>query len=91
MRPCRKPSGSPSRRIFAWVDAYEGGAGGDFDDKTVAAVKTFQSRNSSKPTGVLTAQERDLLATAAKSREDNVGWRVIEDTATGARLGVPLS
>ena len=74
---------------LAWVDAYEGGAGGDFDDKTVAAVKTFQSRNSGKPTGVLTAPERDLLATAAKSREDNVGWRVIEDTATGARLGVP--
>ncbi len=74
---------------LAWVDAYEGGAGGDFDDKTVSAVKTFQSRNSGKPTGVLTAPERDLLATAAKSREDNVGWRVLEDTATGARLGVP--
>ncbi len=74
---------------LAWVDAYEGGAGGDFDDKTIAAVKTFQSRNSGKATGILTAQERDLLATAAKSREDNVGWRVIEDTATGARLGVP--
>jgi peptidoglycan hydrolase-like protein with peptidoglycan-binding domain len=74
---------------LAWVDAYEGGAGGDFDDKTIAAVRTFQSRNSGKATGILTAQERDLLATAAKSREDNVGWRVIEDTATGARLGVP--
>jgi len=74
---------------LAWVDAYEGGAGGDFDDKTIAAVRTFQSRNSGKATGILTAPERDLLATAAKSREDNVGWRVIEDTATGARLGVP--
>jgi hypothetical protein len=74
---------------LAWVDAYEGGAGGDFDDKTIAAVKTFQSRNSGKATGILTAPERDLLATAARSREDNVGWRVIDDTATGARLGVP--
>jgi hypothetical protein len=74
---------------LAWVDAYEGGAGGDFDDKTIAAVKTFQSRNSGKATGILTAPERDLLATAAKSREDNAGWRVIDDIATGARLGVP--
>ncbi len=90
MRPCRKPNGSPSRRISPGSTPMKAAPAAISTTRPFAAVKTFQSRNSGKPTGVLTAQERDLLATAAKSREDNVGWRVIEDTATGARLGVPI-
>jgi peptidoglycan hydrolase-like protein with peptidoglycan-binding domain len=74
---------------LAWVDAYADVAGGNPDDRTVAAIRTFQSRNGGKPDGILTLQERDLLAGAAQSRERNAGWRVLDDAATGARLGVP--
>lgn len=74
---------------LAWVGAYEGAGGGDFDERTLAAVRTFQQRTNNKETGVLDAPQRDALAAAAKERADAVGWRLIEDTATGARLGIP--
>ncbi len=73
---------------LAWVGDDEGMVG-DFDGRTIGAVKAFQQRNNGKATGILTAAERDLLATAAKSRAAGVGWRLIDDTATGARLGLP--
>ena len=72
------------------VDAYEGGAGGDFDDKTVSAVKTFQSRNSGKPTGDLTAAERDPRDRGEfAARTMSAGG--FEDSVTGARLGLPTN
>lgn len=75
---------------LALAGAYEEGAsGGDFDERTIAAVRTFQQRTSNRETGVLDGPQRDALAAAAKERADAVGWRLIEDTATGARLGVP--
>ena len=74
---------------LAFVGVYDGAGGGDFDEHTIAAVKAFQQRNNERETGILTAPERDLLAAAAKSRAEGVGWRLIEDIATGARLGVP--
>jgi len=74
---------------LALLGDYDGTAGGDFDDKTVAAVKAFQQRHGGKATGVLSQEERAALAAAAKSSQQDVGWRVIDDPATGARLGVP--
>jgi hypothetical protein len=38
---------------------------------------------------VLNPQERGVLAETAKRRQDNVGWKIVTDTGTGARLGVP--
>jgi len=74
----------------AWISEPEAiVAGGDFDDKTLAAIKAFQQRHGGKPTGVLSDDERAALGAAAKERQDAVGWRVIDDPATGARLGIP--
>ncbi len=42
-----------------------------------------------KPTGVLNPQERSVLAETAKRRQDNVGWKIVTDAGTGARLGIP--
>ena len=53
------------------------------------AIKAFQKRNGGKETGVLSEQERALLAAAVAAPKAAVGWRLIDDTATGARLGVP--
>ncbi len=38
---------------------------------------------------MLNTQERVLLATAAKAQQSQVGWTVIDDPVTGARLGIP--
>src|SRR5262249_49079670 len=53
------------------------------------AIKAFQRHTSGKDSGVLTDQERALLADAAKAPQAAVGWHVVDDAATGARLGIP--
>ena len=72
-----------------WTGDYNGVVGAEFGDRAVAAIKAYQKRNGGKDTGVLTADERTKLAQAAKARQEQVGWRVVEDTGTGARLGIP--
>jgi Putative peptidoglycan binding domain/Trypsin-like peptidase domain len=74
---------------LVWLGGYEGMSAEEIDAHTVDAIKAFQRRNNGKETGVLSDQERVLLANAAKRPEAAVGWRLIEDTATGARLGLP--
>jgi hypothetical protein len=53
------------------------------------AIRAFQRRNGGKDTGVLSDQERAALAQAVQAPKAAAGWRSIDDTATGARLGVP--
>jgi peptidoglycan hydrolase-like protein with peptidoglycan-binding domain len=74
---------------LVWLGGFEGMSAEEFDKHTLDAIKAFQRRTGGKETGVLSDQERALLAEAAKAPQDAVGWRLIEDTATGARLGLP--
>jgi peptidoglycan hydrolase-like protein with peptidoglycan-binding domain len=74
---------------LAWVGFYEGSGGGDFDDRTVTAVRGFQQHVRGRETGVLSTEERDQLAAAARPHMENAGWRLTEDIATGARIGLP--
>ena len=55
----------------------------------VAAIKEFQKGRGGKQTGVLNPQERGILAETAKREQENVGWKIVTDLGTGARLGVP--
>src|ERR1700674_2028110 len=55
----------------------------------VAAIKEFLKAKGGKVTGVLNPQERGVLAETAKKRQDNVGWKIVTDAGTGARLGIP--
>jgi peptidoglycan hydrolase-like protein with peptidoglycan-binding domain len=72
-----------------WTGDYNGLINGEFSDRLVAAVKAFQKRNKSKDTGVLNPQERAVLAASAKPLQDEVGWQLVEDRISGARLGLP--
>jgi peptidoglycan hydrolase-like protein with peptidoglycan-binding domain len=72
-----------------WTNHYPGLADGDFSDRAVAAVKAFQKDRGFAETGALTPKEREALATAAQNRRERVGWRMVEDRATGAQLGLP--
>lgn len=74
---------------LAWTGDYNGAINGDFGERAIAAVKAFQKRTGGKETGVLNQPERASLAAAAKPKQDAVGWRMIDDGATGARIGVP--
>jgi peptidoglycan hydrolase-like protein with peptidoglycan-binding domain len=72
-----------------WTGHYSGLADGDFGDRAVAAVKAFQKDRGFRETGVLSESEREALATSAQNRRERVGWRMVEDRATGAQLGLP--
>ncbi len=76
---------------LAWTGDYTGVITGTRDDneKTAAAIRSFQRNHRINETGVLTAQDRALLAGAAKAKQTQVGWAIVEDAATGARLGIP--
>jgi peptidoglycan hydrolase-like protein with peptidoglycan-binding domain len=74
---------------LAWAGELSGVVDGEPNERTTAAIKTFQRSRKLKETGVLNPQERALLAAAARARQTRVGWRMIDDPVTGARLGIP--
>lgn len=74
---------------LAWTGNYNGAINGEVSDRMVNSIKAFQKNNGGKETGVLNPQERGLLAAAAKKPRDTVGWKIVTDTVTGAKLGIP--
>jgi hypothetical protein len=74
---------------LVWLGDYNGMSAEEFYGHSIDTIKAFQKRHNGKETGILSDQERALLTAAAAAPETAVGWRLIEDTATGAHLGVP--
>ncbi|CAN5501477.1 serine protease [soil metagenome] len=74
---------------LAWTGHYNGVVNGEVSDRMVAAIKSFQKNHRAKETGVLNPQERVILSDAAKKLQGNVGWKMVTDMVTGARLGIP--
>jgi hypothetical protein len=74
---------------LAWVGEYNGAITGDVSERMVAAIKDYQRAKGGRPTGVLNPQERSVLAETAHRRQENVGWKVVTEAVTGARLGIP--
>ena len=75
---------------LAWVGEYNGAITGDVSERMVAAIKEYQKSKGGKATGVLNPQERIVLSETAKRKQENVGWKIVTDAGSGARLGVPL-
>jgi hypothetical protein len=74
---------------LAWTAEYNGLITGEINDKTIAAIKSFQHDRKLKETGTLTPADRAVLAAASKVRQDEVGWRMVDDKITGAQIGLP--
>jgi peptidoglycan hydrolase-like protein with peptidoglycan-binding domain len=74
---------------LAWISLYNGAINGEASDRMVAAIKAFQKDHGAKETGVLNAQERSTLNAAARKLQDNVGWKIMTDATSGARIGLP--
>src|ERR1700737_632809 len=71
---------------LAWVGQYNGAITGEVSERMVAAIKEFQKDRGGKPTGVLNPQERGVLAETARRRQDDVGWKIVAEAGTRARL-----
>ena len=74
---------------LAWVGQYNGAITGDVSERMVNAIKEYQKLKGGKPTGVLNPQERAGLADTARRKQDSVGWKIVTDPVSGARLGIP--
>ncbi len=74
---------------LAWIGAYNGLITGEANDKTTAAIKAFQKDHRAKETGTLAPPERAQLAALSKEKQDQVGWRMVDDRVTGAQIGLP--
>ncbi len=72
-----------------WTGDYNGLATADFGARAIAAVKAYQKRLGTKDTGVFNPKERGQLAAAARAKREAVGWRIVDDLTTGARVGIP--
>ncbi len=70
-----------------WSGDYTVATNGD--DPMLAAIKNFQKRKKASVTGTLTAAERAELIGAAREHEQEFGWTVVVDPATGIRIGLP--
>jgi peptidoglycan hydrolase-like protein with peptidoglycan-binding domain len=97
-----KPSGlqdtyaaiPPAERLaiqndLTWGGDFTGPIDGEFSERLVTAVKAYQSRHKNPVTGVMSAAERAALAAAVEPRKQEIGWRLVEDPVTGARVGLP--
>jgi peptidoglycan hydrolase-like protein with peptidoglycan-binding domain len=74
---------------LAWVGEYNGAISGEVSERMVAAIKEFQKSRGGKPTGVLNPQERSVLVDIATRKQEKVGWKIVTEPGTGARLGIP--
>ncbi|MCP3373265.1 serine protease [Bradyrhizobium cajani] len=74
---------------LAWVGQYNGAITGDISERMVNAVKEYQKAKGGKPTGVLNPQERAALAETARRKQESVGWKIVMEPTSGARLGIP--
>src|SRR5499433_1779564 len=74
---------------LAWVGEYNGAITGDVSERMVVAIKDYQKLKGSRQSGVLNPQERAVLAETARRRQESVGWKIVSDPVTGARLGIP--
>jgi peptidoglycan hydrolase-like protein with peptidoglycan-binding domain len=85
---------TPAERLalqsdLAWVGQYNGAITGDVSERMVNAIKEYQKLKGGKPTGVLNPQERAALAETARRKQDGVGWKIVTEPTSGARLGIP--
>jgi peptidoglycan hydrolase-like protein with peptidoglycan-binding domain len=74
---------------LAWIGAYNGLITGEANDRTTAAIKAFQKDRRLKETGTLAPPERAQLAGLSKEKQDQLGWRMVDDRVTGAQIGLP--
>ena len=68
---------------------YAGSLTGEFGNEAIAAVKAFQKRKGNAETGILNPKERGELSAAAKPKQTQRGWQVVDDTTAGVRVFVP--
>jgi hypothetical protein len=76
---------------LSWTGLYNGTTSGSFGGLTMRALQGFQRAANVPDDGVLNQATRKLLADRAGEARARVGFKVIADSRSGVRIGVPTS
>lgn len=74
---------------LVWAGIYRGMADGGFGKGTLAAITSYELSAKTRADGILDASERAALTKAADAARQAVGWKVLAEPASGARIGYP--
>ncbi|MGH6798428.1 MAG: peptidoglycan-binding domain-containing protein, partial [Roseiarcus sp.] len=75
---------------LVWLGFYNGVADGDFGKRTRDAILAFQGNVKAPADGALSAPALKVLLAAAQKAREAVGFQVVSDPKSGAKIGAPL-
>ena len=102
--PARKPEATPQARTFlalpesdrkaaqealGWLGFYNGVDDGAFGKRTIDALSAYQRSLGWQADGIVTAKAFSSLKESVAKAKAAVGFRLIDDPATGVRIGAP--
>ena len=74
---------------LVWLGFYNGANDGDFGKRTRDSIVAYQLGQKTVGDGVLSAAQLQALMSAADKARATVGFEVVRDPKTGARIGAP--
>ena len=75
---------------LAWTGDYQGPFDGNVGPATLRAIRDFQARHAMTADGVINQPFLRLLLSESDRRQKAAGFALVEDEATGVRVGLPL-
>ena len=77
------------QELLIWAGDYEGLVDGVRGAGTINAIRAFQKRTGSAPTGQLSAKQLVELQRISARRRAAAGFDIVTDPLTGIRIGIP--
>jgi S1-C subfamily serine protease len=74
---------------LSFATSFNGAALGTFGSLTFAGIQNFERDNKLIVDGILSTQERQLLATMASNARRAIKFTVLDDQKTGSKIGIP--
>jgi hypothetical protein len=78
-----------AQEALGWLGFYNGVDDGAFGKRTVEALSAYQRSFGGQADGIMTAKALAALKDGAAKAKAALGFRLIDDPATGARIGAP--
>jgi hypothetical protein len=78
------------QEALVWLGLYVGVNDGEFGKRTHDAILAFQGNVKAPADGALSPPLLNALLAAAQKARDAVGFKIVSDPKTGAKIGAPL-